>query len=87
MAKKSSLRLLAETILDAVSIIDGRFEGAGLECPSLSDPFNPMNPATALLFHPDIAAQGSLIYAAADQLLASVRPPPLVMMDSALAVS
>jgi hypothetical protein len=87
MGKQSPIRLLAETILNAVSRIEHQFEAAGLEFPSLTDPFNPLDPTTALLFNPEVAANGALICGAAEQLLVSVRPPPLVVMENAIAVS
>lgn len=87
MAKQSPLRLLAETILSAVSHIDAQFEAAGLEFPSLNEPFNPFDPTTGLLFHPEVSTNGAVIIAAAEQLLVSVRPPPLVVLENAIAVS
>ena len=87
MGKQSPIRILAETILYAVSRIEDQFEAAGLEFPSLTDPFDPLDPTTALLFSPEVATNGALICGAAEQLLVSVRPPPLVMTENAIAVS
>lgn len=77
---KSTLVLLAETILAATSRTENQLDAAGLAFPSLNDPFDPFDPTTPLLFHPDVAGNAALIYGAAEQLLASIRPPPLVVM-------
>ena len=87
MGKQSPIRLLAEQILSAVSRIEDQFEAAGLDFPSLADPFNPQDPTTALLFSPEVSANSALICGAAEQLLVSVRPPPFVVLENTLAVS
>ena len=87
MGKQSPIRLLAEQILSAVSRIEDQFEAAGLEFPSLADPFNPLDPTTALLFSPEVAANSALICGAAEQLVVSVRPPSLIVLENTLAVS
>lgn len=84
---KSTLIQLAETILEATSRIDSQFEAAGLKVPSLSEPFNPADPATPLLFHPNVAADVALVSGAAEQLIACIKPPPLSVFELALSVS
>jgi hypothetical protein len=86
MGKQNPLRLLAETILTAITSIESQFGAAGLEFPSLNDSFDPTHPTTGLLFHPDVVANTAIVSAAAGQLLATVRPPQVTMMETTISV-
>jgi hypothetical protein len=83
---KSMLRLLADAISDAVTVIEDRFEAAGLDFPSLHDPSDANHPSTALLFEPDVATNVAIIVGATEQLSVSVRPPAIVVLETILAV-
>ena len=80
------LRLLVDTISSAVTAIDDRFEEAGLDFPSLHDPFDDKHPSTALLFDPDVAANVAVIVCATEQLSVSVRSPTTVLLETSIAV-
>ena len=85
---KSMLRLLVDTISSAVTGIDDQFEEAGLDFPSLHDPFDDKHPSTALLFDPDVAANVAVIVCATstEQLSVSVRSPTTVLLETPLIV-
>jgi hypothetical protein len=84
---KSTLRLLAETILNAVTRVEDQFEKAGLDFPSLNDPFDPTHPASGLIFKPEIAADVALVVAATEQLAVTIRHPVSTSYDAAMSVS
>jgi hypothetical protein len=83
---KSTLRLLLDTIVDAVMRVDDQYEKEGLDFPSLNDPFDPADPASTLLFKPEVAADIALVVAATEQLSVTMRPPSSVIMDAAFSV-
>jgi hypothetical protein len=84
---KSTLRLLAETILDAVSRVEDHFDNAGLDFPSLDDPFNPTHPTTALLFRSEVAADIDIVVGATEQLSVTISPPMRVILEAAVSVN
>jgi hypothetical protein len=84
---KSTLRLLAETILNAVTRVEDQFEKAGLDFPSLEDPFDPSHPTSDLIFKPEVAADVALVVAATEQLAVSIRHPISTSLDAAMSVS
>jgi hypothetical protein len=73
--KASPLRHLVDILSDAVARIDEKYASANLEFPTLDKPFNEKDPACLLLSDPDVTPLSALIVAAADQLIASARPP------------
>lgn len=84
---KSTLRLLATLISDAVDQIESDYSSAGLEFPSLDDPFDPTQASNNLLFSSKISQQAAIIVGAAEQLSVTVRPPQNVIFETAFGVS
>ena len=87
MMKTSPLRRLVNILSDAVTQIDEKYASAGLEFPTLDEPFNEKNPACLLLSDPNVVPLSSVIVAAADQLIASARHPMQAVLDIAQFVS
>ena len=85
--KTSPLRRLANILSDAVTRIDEKYALADLEFPVLDKPFDEKDPAWRLLSDPDVVPLSSVIVAAADQLIASVRHPMQAVLDMAQSVS
>lgn len=83
----SPLRALANIISEAVAQIDFHYTAAQLQFPLLEDVFNPTDPSNLLLANPEVIRNMSFIVAAAEQLVATVRPPAMVACDMALVVS
>lgn len=83
----TTLRTLIDILSAAVGKIEDQYAAAGLELPSLNDPFDMSKPGDAMLFSPDVARQASVVVAAAEQLSVTVRPPQFVLLESTLSVS
>jgi len=81
--KVSPLRNLINILSDAVTRIDEKYASTNLEFPTLDKPFREKDPACLLLTAPDVSPLASVILAAADQLVASVRPPTETILDMA----
>ena len=86
-AKTSPLRRLVNILSDAVTQIDEKYALADLEFPALHKQFDEKDPAWRLLSDPDVVPLSSVIVAAADQLIASVRHPMQAVLDMAQSVS
>ncbi|KAF7349746.1 hypothetical protein MSAN_01701500 [Mycena sanguinolenta] len=71
----STLRLLANIINVAIDEIEGVYAAADIPLPSLDAPFNPADPAEALLQNPIVESATLNIIAAAAQLSATVGSP------------
>jgi hypothetical protein len=84
--KKSSLRVLADIISDAVDRIDNEYAAAHLDFPSLNELFDPKDPANVFLADAQVIKNTSLVVAAAEQLVATIRPPVIVAGDLGLVV-
>jgi len=84
LEKKSPLRVLADIISEAVNHIDNEYSAAQLEFPSLKDVFDPKDPANVLLSDAQVIKNTSLVVAAAEQLVASIRAPVMVAGDLGL---
>ena len=82
----SPLRNLVNILSDAVTKVDQKYASAKLEFPALDRPFREEDPAWCLLSSPDVASLASIIVAAADQLIASARPPVQTILDMSQAV-
>ena len=80
-ANMSPLRNLVNILSDAVTQIDQRYASANLKFPALDRPFREEDSARSLLSSPDVIPLASVIVAAADQLIASVRPPARIVLD------
>jgi len=85
-AKLSPLRHLVNILSDAVTRIDEKYASANLEFPTLDRPFNEEDPAWQLLSDHNLAPLASIVVAAADQLVVSVRPPAVAVVDMAQSV-
>jgi len=84
--KISPLRHLVNILSDAVTRIDERYASANLEFPTLDKLFDEKDPACLLLSNHDVTPLASVVVAAADQLIASVRPPGECILDMAQSV-
>ena len=84
--KISPLRHLVNILSDAVTRIDEKYASANLEFPMVDKPFHEKDPACLLLSDPDVVPFASVIVAAADQLIASARPPVQAILDMAQSV-
>ena len=84
--KISPFRHLVNILSDAVTRIDEKYASANLEFPTLDKPFQEEDPGCKLLSDPDIVPLASVIVAAADQLIVSVRPPAQAILDMAQSV-
>lgn len=85
-ANKSPLRVLSDIISDAVTKVDEQYAAANLEFPSLEETFDPKDPANTLLSNLNVTQNISLVVAAAEQLVASIRHPNWTTWDAALMV-
>ena len=83
----SPLRRLVNILSDAVTQIDEKYALADLEFQALHKQFDEKDPAWRLLSDPDVVPLSSVIVAAADQLIASVRHPMQAVLDMAQSVS
>lgn len=82
----SPLRNLVNILSDAVTKIDQKYASANLEFPTLGRPFSKEDPAWSLLSSTDVTPLALVIVAAADQLIASARPPVQTIIDLSQAV-
>ena len=82
----SPLRNLVNILSDAVAKVDQEYASANLEFPALDGPYREEDPAWSLLSSPDVIPLTSVIVAAADQLIASARPPAQTILDLSQAV-
>ena len=82
----SPLRNLVNILSDAVTKVDQKYASANLEFPALDRPFREGDPAWSLLSSSDVIPLTSVIVAAADQLIASARPPAKAILDMSQAV-
>lgn len=73
--KVSPLRNLVNILSDTVARVEEKFTSAGLEFPTLDKPFDGKDPAYQLLSSTDIVPLSSIIVAASEQMIASVRHP------------
>lgn len=80
MAAISPISALSAIISSAVANIDAAYAAQGVTFPSLDEPFRP-SPMDG-----KVQDATNLIIAAAAQLIATVRPPPLTLLDAAGAV-
>lgn len=87
MTSKSTLRILADIISEAVDTIEGVYTTAGQELPSLDDSFNPKAPAETLRQDPVVSAATLNLVAAAGQIAAVMQDPVLSALNNAHAVS
>ena len=83
----SPLRRFVNILSDAVTQMDEKYALADLEFPVLDKPFDEKDPAWRLLSDPDVVPLSSVVVAAADQLIASVRHPMQAVLDMAQSVS
>lgn len=81
----SQLRALADIILSSIDKIEAGLDSSGQTYPSADEPFNMEEELTRM--SPDIAEPGSILVAAAGQLIAAVRLPPLSMLIHATQVN
>ncbi|KAF4566231.1 hypothetical protein EYR40_001952 [Pleurotus pulmonarius] len=77
----SPLRQLADIISASVTQIDAVFDKAGVEYPSLDDPFHPTSPSEQLSMAPEVIQASVLVGAACAQLGATVKIPALTLYD------
>jgi hypothetical protein len=84
---KSSLRVLADIISDAVDSIDSQYAAANLVFPTLDDSFKLDRPADVLLGHQSVVDQANIIAAAAEQLCVLSKSPSSILSETGMAVS
>ncbi|KAJ7117169.1 O-methyltransferase [Mycena epipterygia] len=85
MESLSTLRLLANIILDGVDTMERIYLESGTPLPSLAHPFDPEDPAEALRKNPEVNVAIKNIVAAAGQITAVVSDPVRLVINSALA--
>ncbi|TFY69030.1 hypothetical protein EVG20_g3320 [Dentipellis fragilis] len=78
----AELKALVKLLQSNVDRIETATKAASLEFPSLRTTFSPQSEAARQL--PDVAEASSEIVAAASQLIAAVRPPPLTVFSTGL---
>jgi len=83
MDSLATLRALSDIIADAVTTVERKYKGAGLDAPSLDEPFNPHAPAEALRRDPVVADAVQNLVAAAGQIAAVMRDPAVSILNSA----
>lgn len=81
---KSSIRALAEFILQNVDTIEDALEKRGASVPSLDDPFTPGSDIAN--GQPELMATTELTVRAASQLAQILRPPQYSVVHEALSV-
>ncbi|KAF7349730.1 hypothetical protein MSAN_01699800 [Mycena sanguinolenta] len=81
----STLRRLANIINEAIDEIEGVYAAADLPLPQLDAPFNPADPAEALLQNTTVEAATLNIMAAAAQLSATVASPAVSALNASQA--
>ncbi|KAF7349733.1 hypothetical protein MSAN_01700100 [Mycena sanguinolenta] len=78
----STLRRLANIINEAIDEIEGVYAAADIPLPSLDAPFNPSDPAEALLHNPTVEGATLNIMAAAAQLSAMLASPAVSALNA-----
>ncbi len=82
---KSTLKALAQLILQNVDVLDASIQTSGGKEPSLNDPYNPK---TDYPYHdPAVLRASDVISAAAVQLLQTVRSPQMCLISESVMVS
>ncbi len=82
---KSTIKALAELILQNVDVLDASINASGGKEPTLDEPYNP---ETGYPFHdPEVIKASDVIGAAAMQLLQTVRPPQMCLISESVMVS
>ncbi len=81
----AELRALSDLIKASVDKIEALCAERGQTFPLSDLPFTPQSEAPRMA--PDVIAEGTIIVAAAAQLIAAVRPPPLGLLTYATQVS
>lgn len=79
-----ALRLLYDIIGTSLSTIETVYSDAKEMYPYLDDIYVYDSPAEQLLYHAEVAKAASLITAAAEQMMASLKPPYNALFDSVL---
>jgi hypothetical protein len=82
----TTLRRLANIINEAVDNMESVYSKAEMPLPSLDTPFNPADPAEAVLQDPVVAGAVLNIMAAASQLSATVCSPVVSALNASQAV-
>lgn len=82
---KSLIRALAELILENIDVLEADCAGRDIEVPSLQEPFKPGTGFA--LDKPDVRKASSVVVAAAQQLIHTVRPPQVNLLTTAYGVS
>ena len=82
---KSTIKALAELILQNVDVFDASIEASGGREPSLDNPYNPE--ADYPFHNPDVARASDVISAAAMQLIQTVRAPQMCLISESVMVS
>ncbi len=78
------IRALSDLIKSSIDKIEESCLSRGQIYPSANDPFTPQSEAARMA--PDVQEYGSIVVAAAAQLIAATRPPPLGLATHALKV-
>ncbi len=82
---KSSIRALAELILENIDVLEADCAGRDVEVPSLQEPFKP---GTGFAMDkPEVRRATFVVVAAAQQLVQTVRPPQVNLLTTAYEVS
>ena len=85
-APSSPLRVLADTIPQAVTVIDDAYAAAGRSYPPLRVPFNADSPAEALFRQEEVAKAVDTILSASSALVASAGTPHLRVVRTTMGV-
>ncbi|EIN06898.1 O-methyltransferase [Punctularia strigosozonata HHB-11173 SS5] len=86
MSGLATLRALSTLISSAVQDLEKVYNNASAPFPDLDEPFNPFNASEGVAREPGAVAASSVIVAAAGQLTALLRPPPLSLLSAALSM-
>jgi hypothetical protein len=86
MDSLATLKALSQIISNAVTTVEAKYKDAGLNPPSLNEPFNPHDPAEALRRDPEVADAIQHLVAASGQITAVMRDPAVSILNSAHAV-
>ncbi|KAJ6548615.1 O-methyltransferase [Mycena capillaripes] len=82
MGSIATLRLLANIITESLDSVELVYQKAGLNFPSLDEPFNPSDPAETLRQEKEVAASVNNIMAAAAQISTTVCDPMRVAVNT-----
>ncbi|KAJ7909834.1 O-methyltransferase [Mycena leptocephala] len=83
MDSLATLKALSQIISNAVTTVEAKYKDAGLNPPSLNEPFNPHDPAEALRRDPEVADAIQHLVAASGQIAAVMRDPAVSILNSA----